>query len=164
MIVIIILRFPPPSIFQKSIVVFHSPFILDAMKQRIMVSLRRSFDWLSKQTTHRDGHLGGDISFLCQPVNRRSHQTAESRDRQRGKDPKPQHNQFTINKQFYSFSVKICLSGVILITIICCTYTVCNSLQMWKHIFHTIFHIFSVGLVPNYAAAMHMYILFIHAS
>lgn len=85
------------------------------MTQRIIVSLRRSFSWLSQQTTGRDGHLGGDISFLCQLVNRRSHQTAECR--QRGDDPKPQCNQFTHNKQFYRFPVKIsCLTDIIVIT------------------------------------------------
>lgn len=47
-----------------------------------------SAGYQTAKTPDRDGHLGGDISFLCQAVNRRSHQTAKHIDGQKGREVK----------------------------------------------------------------------------
>lgn len=67
-----LLRFPQLKwcIFQKSLLFYEAGFISEAIRQRLIGSHRRGFTQLSQQTTDRDYHLGGDISFLCQLVNR----------------------------------------------------------------------------------------------
>lgn len=67
-----LLRFPQLKwcIFQKSLLFYRAGFITEAIRQRLIGSHRRGFTQLSQQTTDRDYHLGGDISFLCQLVNR----------------------------------------------------------------------------------------------
>lgn len=102
--------------YQSSNIFLDHVFILHAKRQRFVVSLRRSFNLLSLQITDRDVLLGGDISFLCQLVNRRSHQIRESKESKRqdqDEDFKSQYNQFTINKQIHVLCKNICFSDFI---------------------------------------------------
>lgn len=114
------------------------------MRQRLVVSLRKSFDLLSLQITDRDGHLGGDISFLCQLVNRRSHQTIESRG-EKGKTMRISNHNTTnlLSTNRFTFFVKnICFSDIIVSS---CSYATSQTCCKCKSIFKN----FLISLVPN---------------